>query len=228
MNTLEKTLGFSVLVIGLGLSAALALTLPILSDEAHMRGDHATALYEFRPLVREEFEPTQSFIQPTYKHNWGIPSANSGAARWHRKKGDLGNAEAQVIRSSIRSLNGRMPMKVTSMLAINGEVAKEVPSASAVDRSHPYKPPQAPAGNAFRVQLDSFKTRALAVKQAARLSHMHESVLRGADIVLVRANLGRRGIFYRLQAAPFHHRAAADALCRKLSARRQKCFVITP
>jgi len=36
------------------------------------------------------------------------------------------------------------------------------------------------------------------------------------------------GRFYRLRAGPLHDRAAADALCRQLSARHQSCFVVSP
>ncbi len=45
---------------------------------------------------------------------------------------------------------------------------------------------------------------------------------------MVRADLGRRGIFYRLRAGPVGDRKAAAAICRTLAKRKLGCMVVKP
>jgi len=86
----------------------------------------------------------------------------------------------------------------------------------------------APARGDFRVQLAAIKLKALAVKEADRLNRVHKLVFGGLTIVLVRADLGKRGVFYRLRTGPLSDRASARSLCHKLSARKQDCIVVKP
>ena len=88
--------------------------------------------------------------------------------------------------------------------------------------------PPAPGRADRRVQLGSVRSKARAQKEARRLAQLHKPLLDGLEIVLVRADLGRRGVFYRLRAGPLSNHAAAASLCRKLSARKQSCIVTKP
>jgi len=74
------------------------------------------------------------------------------------------------------------------------------------------------------VHLASFRSRANANKGWAQLQKAHSSLLGGLKPSIKRVNLGsRKGTFYRLIAGPLANSAAADALCRRLKARRQFC-----
>ena len=88
--------------------------------------------------------------------------------------------------------------------------------------------PPAPARAGFRVQLGAVKSKAHAARMAGRWSRIHKAVLGNLRIMLERADLGARGIFYRLRAGPLADRSAAAALCAKLKARKQDCIVIKP
>ncbi len=90
------------------------------------------------------------------------------------------------------------------------------------------KAPAAPARGAFQVQLGAVKSKTGAQKEVRRLTRIHKSVLAGLTVKALRANLGRRGIFYRLRAGPLAGRTAAAALCAKLKALKQGCIVIEP
>ncbi|HSR55200.1 MAG TPA: SPOR domain-containing protein [Alphaproteobacteria bacterium] len=79
----------------------------------------------------------------------------------------------------------------------------------------------------FRVQLSSVKTKARAAEEASRLTDLYKPVLGSLKVEPVRADLGDRGIFYRLRAGPLADRDAAASICRKLSARNQGCLVVT-
>ncbi len=90
------------------------------------------------------------------------------------------------------------------------------------------KAPAAPAQETFRVQLGAVKSKTGAEGEVRRLTRIHKSVLAGLTVKVVRADLGKRGIFYRLRAGPLADRTAAAVLCAKLKARKQGCVVIEP
>ncbi len=90
------------------------------------------------------------------------------------------------------------------------------------------KAPAAPAQETFRVQLGAVKSKTGAEEEVRRLTRIHKSVLAGLTVKVVRADLGKRGIFYRLRAGPLADRTAAAVLCAKLKARKQGCVVIKP
>lgn len=123
----------------------------------------------------------------------------------------------QVQRAAARE-DGKTPAKPDKIerIAKLAESAKASPAAGKA----------LPADGKFRVQLSSVKTELRAMKEAQRLKRAHESLLGGLRIEPVRADLGPRGVFYRLYAGPLATFDAARSLCRKLSARNQGCIVI--
>ncbi|MCZ6448365.1 MAG: SPOR domain-containing protein [Alphaproteobacteria bacterium] len=106
---------------------------------------------------------------------------------------------------------------------------KAIPKVKqAVKMARASKAPAAPAQEAFRVQLGAVKSKTGAEGEVRRLTRLHKSVLAGLTVKVVRADLGKRGIFYRLRAGPLADRTAANLLCAKLKARKQGCIVIEP
>lgn len=79
-----------------------------------------------------------------------------------------------------------------------------------------------PAGTA-RVQLGAVRSADAAQKEWARLQNANRDILGGMSMNVVTADLGERGIYYRIQAGP-----AADAndVCAKLKARNVGCIVV--
>jgi hypothetical protein len=90
------------------------------------------------------------------------------------------------------------------------------------------KTAQAIGKNKFHVQLGAVKLKARAVKEAKRLNLTHKLILGNLKIVPIHSDLGKRGIFYRLRAGPLNNWESANTLCRKLSARKQRCIVAKP
>jgi hypothetical protein len=108
--------------------------------------------------------------------------------------------------------------------ADGGKAARKEPAQAAAGADEVGR--TAPAAGPFHVQLSSVKTRPGAMKEAARLKRAHDSVLGSLTVEPVRADLGARGVFYRLRAGPLASFADAQSLCRELSARNQGCIVI--
>lgn len=61
-----------------------------------------------------------------------------------------------------------------------------------------------------------------------RVSAKHGEALTGLSPSVIRADLGERGIFFRLRAGPLADKAAADALCETLKAANEACIVVPP
>ncbi len=78
------------------------------------------------------------------------------------------------------------------------------------------------------VQLISLRTATQAQAAWRQIGRAHAAVLDGLPHRVERADLGRRGVFYRLRVGPFADRASARKLCRDLTARRLDCWIAAP
>jgi hypothetical protein len=76
------------------------------------------------------------------------------------------------------------------------------------------------------IQLAAFKERALAERQWETLRDAHGDLLGRVAPVIVYADLGDLGQFYRLRAGPLADVGAAEALCRDLRRRDVECLVV--
>ena len=77
------------------------------------------------------------------------------------------------------------------------------------------------------VQLGAFDSQQLANGAWARFRARYPSVARLSPDVQ-RADLGKKGIMYRLRVGPFANRAAATDACVRLKAAGANCFVAAP
>ena len=78
----------------------------------------------------------------------------------------------------------------------------------------------------FRVQLLSVRRKESAETEWKRLSKRYPKILSGLESYIVRADLGARGIYYRLQVGSFKDKAIATKVCAGLSQVKISCFVI--
>ena len=87
-------------------------------------------------------------------------------------------------------------------------------------------PSAAPAtGGAFVVQLMAVREEAAARPAYEALQTKHAALLGGHALDIERADLGERGIFYRVRAAGFASRDAAVRTCASLKSAGQDCMV---
>ncbi|MHA1599666.1 MAG: SPOR domain-containing protein, partial [Alphaproteobacteria bacterium] len=82
------------------------------------------------------------------------------------------------------------------------------------------------SGNGFVLQLASLKSKERAPLEWIRLQKSFPSLLGGRQLVVLPADLGDRGTFYRVQAGFFPDRASAEAVCKQLKAKSQDCLVM--
>jgi cell division septation protein DedD len=84
------------------------------------------------------------------------------------------------------------------------------------------------APGAWRVQLGAAKEEARAKSSLARIAKANADVLKDLNPEIARADLGAKGVYYRMRLGPLPDKAAADALCRKLADRKVGCIVVKP
>lgn len=84
------------------------------------------------------------------------------------------------------------------------------------------------AGQGYLVQLSAVRTEQAAQSEWARLAKKHPDVLGGLESVILRADLGTKGIFYRVRGGWFKTRAEAKAVCSELARRNVGCIIAKP
>lgn len=79
--------------------------------------------------------------------------------------------------------------------------------------------------NSIRVQLGAFRSTDEVRKTWSKLRSKYPNILGSLSYGIQQADLGSKGIFYRLHAGPLKNKDAASILCKKLIAKGQGCFV---
>ncbi len=85
---------------------------------------------------------------------------------------------------------------------------------------------QALAAGRYFVQLASVKSDAGARKEWARMQRAHPDLLGDLELSVQSADLGERGIFFRIRTGPFPNRATAQDLCWQIKAAKLDCLVV--
>src|SRR5690349_11700365 len=77
------------------------------------------------------------------------------------------------------------------------------------------------------LQVGAFPTQAEADAASQRYKQAHTATLAGAETDVRRADLGSRGVWFRVLVGPFADRPAADRMCARLKAEGGTCFAAT-
>ncbi|MFQ5939690.1 MAG: SPOR domain-containing protein, partial [Alphaproteobacteria bacterium] len=81
----------------------------------------------------------------------------------------------------------------------------------------------------YRIQVAAVRSSEAAYGGWQRLQAQHKDLLGKLKLTVQRVDLGpEKGVFYRVQAGPLADKAAANALCTKLSLRRVECLIVRP
>jgi SPOR domain len=98
-----------------------------------------------------------------------------------------------------------------------------VKEAAAILGAAPSASANPKTGGEVRVQLGALRSAEAARNEWARLKREQPKLLGKLSAVAVRADLGDKGIFYRIQAGPLSDGAAAERLCGELRQRKLGC-----
>ena len=78
----------------------------------------------------------------------------------------------------------------------------------------------------FLVQIGAAKNEASANGEIARLAKKHPDILAGLSGIVIRVDLGAKGVWYRMRVGPFANRGEAGGVCGQLKAVDVGCFVV--
>jgi len=79
----------------------------------------------------------------------------------------------------------------------------------------------------YLVQVAAFRSQDAAEAAWRKSSAEHPDLYRGAGKRIQRADLGAKGVFYRLRVGGFAQKTEADAFCDALKAEGDNCIVVT-
>ncbi len=89
-------------------------------------------------------------------------------------------------------------------------------------------PPAPAAVTGYRLQLGALRSEEAARHEWEKLKKAHGDLLGALNAAWPRADLGERGIYYRIQAGPIGDVAAAEHLCGELKRRNVGCILVRP
>ena len=97
----------------------------------------------------------------------------------------------------------------------------------------PVKAPPSPtirsrpkAASAWRIQIAAVASTKAAKKEWRRIASANEDLLSKLKLDIRRADLGARGIFYRVQAGTLESESEARDVCKALLERKVSCFIV--
>jgi hypothetical protein len=83
-------------------------------------------------------------------------------------------------------------------------------------------------GGGFRLQLGALRSEEAARLEWERIRRANGDVLGNLTAAWPRADLGARGVYYRIQTAPVADGATAERLCGELKRRNVACILVRP
>lgn len=104
--------------------------------------------------------------------------------------------------------------------------AKKAPVVTAA--KPPAAAPKPNLAKSYRVQIGSLRTEAAAKTAWDKRRKENSALLGGLSLLVNRADLGRKGIYYRVQAGPLKDLAEAKRVCDALKKKKVACLVIRP
>lgn len=102
---------------------------------------------------------------------------------------------------------------------------KQAAAPQANPKPQPAVTPRAAVREDFMVQLAASRSRALARGVYSKLQSNYNDLLGRRDPLILRVDLGDKGIFYRVNVPGFESRNAATQFCANLKSRGQDCLV---
>ena len=108
--------------------------------------------------------------------------------------------------------------------------AQPAPETSAVPEPQPEPEPASrfafQAGGEYLVQISALRSEAAATDAWKRARRANPDIFEGASMSIERADLGAKGVFYRLRAGAFGSRDGASDFCDAYKAEGGDCIVV--
>lgn len=188
------------------------------------------------PLIRADERPTK--VKPEQPGGMEIPDRDKLIYNPTRKVVEhlLAPAEKPMPRpapspsqtDAARSSTGAMPP--ASSTPENPPAVTQMAQPQQQAAASPSKAAPAPSGQSkpaagTRLQLGSLRSEDAARQEWERIKRKNSDLLGSLSATPVRADLGDKGIYYRIQAGPIADPAAAERICGELKQRSIGCIL---
>ena len=143
---------------------------------------------------------------------------------------------SQPTTDEVRAVK-KPPLNFNSPKLKNNESKTTIKPSSQIVLESPINPGFGPSAEpvtsnprveSYQVQLAAVRTITSAEKEWLRLRAKNQTLLNKLKLNIVRADLGKQGIFFRLRAGPLASQASAKTLCQALARKKVGCLVIAP
>lgn len=147
-------------------------------------------------------------------HQWDRMLAANSEEPWALEQKEVGNLVISLLKAKANGHAEPVPAAKNGQERQNGKEVAHTPRSAAVAPAH-------------GVHLASYRSAADAEAAWPGYHERYAAQLNGASHVVLPVDLGDRGIYYRLVAAPFSDLARAKAVCQDLTNRGQYCAALT-
>jgi hypothetical protein len=168
------------------------------------------ALKKLTPPPPAPMKPVGEAAQPKAPSSTRPAPAKSVAAAEEARKAEA-PPETAMEETTMETSAGRPPAEAAPQ-----RQQSDTKAASAAPKS------------TYQVQIAALRSRDAVEKEWSRLRNKHGDLLGSLTLNVERADLGPKGVFYRLRAGPLADRSAAGALCDALKKRKLGCMVVGP
>jgi len=151
------------------------------------------------------------------------------------------NAPAPAPAKPAPAVTEAPPVRLNPPPAAPAAVAPQLPAVTPPPAPHPLAaqaapPAAAPTGTVAEsaisgkavLQIGAYESQDIANGEWTKFRSRHTDVVGTLAEDVQRADLGAKGIWYRLRVGPFADKAAAAAACEKLKTEGGTCFVAAP
>ncbi|MBX7147040.1 MAG: SEL1-like repeat protein [Alphaproteobacteria bacterium] len=186
-------------------------------------------------LVKKDVSSLSSATTVQTNNQMRVPSAlqNTYPQLASSNKVYRSNARPEILANKIQNSNSFLsttsPISSQPTVVIASAGKKIIPASAPAAGIKPitYNPPilERKSGPA-RIQVASLTPQKDPLNIWRGLQQRYPNLLSGLAPVVIRADLGSKGVFQRLQAGPFSDVNAAKIACLELRARNQDCIVV--
>lgn len=161
---------------------------------------------------------------------------NTQTASWVNDKLKEGEVKVEEVKSETKEAFAQKAAKDEKTVTIEEDVVKSYRKEEELvvvkAEPEPVKKEVAPkvveakpaAGGKMMVQLGAYRSQSEANAGWEKISKKYDDLLSGYSHRVVRADLGAKGIYYRLRVPGFSSMDSARSFCKKLSAKGQACL----
>jgi cell division protein FtsN len=164
-------------------------------------------------------------VAPTPSLPMGVPPASSAG-------GAIGTATSAAPATSTATAPAAAvtPTTIASAgpaAAIGSEGAAAVPAIGSTPApAKPSAPAHDAGGGSYMVQVGAYTSQDMAQGQASQLTGKYGDLLSNLSPDIQRADLGAKGVYFRLRFGPFNSKADASDRCSQLKSRGQACIIV--